>query len=69
VTESQRVAEGRWIPPLISFVKAKAQKIGGNFRLTLSPMSGTRRATHSWCGLLESQLRRGPKPNRKPRKT
>ncbi len=32
VTESHRVAEGRWIPPFdkISLVKATAKKIGGN---------------------------------------
>jgi Flp pilus assembly protein TadG len=57
VTESQRVAEGRWIPPFdkIRFVKGKAQKIGGNNRLTSSPMSGTPRATHAWRDFLQNQ--------------
>lgn len=57
VTESQRVAEGRWIPPFdkVRFVNGKAQKIGGNVRLTSSPMSGTPRATHAWRDFLQNQ--------------
>lgn len=49
-TETERVTEGRFILPMekIRFVKAKPQKIGGNIRVTSTPMSGTPRATLGW---------------------
>jgi len=50
ITETGRVAEGRWIPPFdkVRFVKGRPQKIGGNVRLTATAMSGTPRATLAW---------------------
>jgi hypothetical protein len=57
VTETDRVAEGRWIAPFdkIRFVKARAQKIGGNIRVTSTPMSGTPRAMLAWRDFLQNQ--------------
>lgn len=57
VTETDRVAEGRWIPPFdkIRFVKQKPQKIGGNIRVTSEAMSGTPRATLCWRDFLQNQ--------------
>ncbi len=57
VTETDRVAEGRWIPPFdkIRFVKGRAQKIGGNIRVTNTAMSGTPRATLCWRDFLQNQ--------------
>lgn len=57
VTETDRVAEGRWVPPFekIRFVKGRAQKIGGNIRLTATAMSGTPRALHAWRDFLQNQ--------------
>lgn len=57
VTESQRVAEGRWIAPLekTRFVKGRPQKIGGNVRVTSTAMSGTPRALHAWRDFLQNQ--------------
>lgn len=50
VTESDRVAEGRWILPFDKsrFVHGRPQKIGGNVRVTSTAMSGTPRATLCW---------------------
>ena len=57
VTETDRVVEGRWIPPFdkVRFVKGRPQKIGGNIRITASAMSGTPRATHCWRDFLTNQ--------------
>src|SRR5579862_8789159 len=57
VTESDRVVEGRWILPFdkIRFVKGRPQKIGGNVRVTSTPMSGTPRATLCWRDFLQNQ--------------
>ena len=57
VTESDRVVEGRWILPFdkVRFVKGRPQKIGGNIRITNSPMSGTPRAIHAWRDFLQNQ--------------
>lgn len=54
VTETRRVAEGRWIPPFdkIRFVKGRPQKIGGNIRITTTAMSGTPRALLCWRDFL-----------------
>src|SRR5579875_2300415 len=56
VTETKRVAEGRWIPPQnkIRFVKGRPQKIGGNVRVTSSPMSGSPRAILAWRDFLQN---------------
>lgn len=56
VTETKRVAEGRWIPPQnkIRFVKGRPQKIGGNVRVTSSPMSGAPRAILAWRDFLQN---------------
>ena len=50
VTESERVAEGRWILPFdkIRFVHGRPQKVGGNIRVSSTAMSGTPRATLCW---------------------
>jgi hypothetical protein len=50
VTESSRVAEGRWIAPYdkVRFVKGRPQKIGGNVRVTSQAMSGSPRSTLCW---------------------
>jgi hypothetical protein len=57
VTESDRVVQGRWILPFdkVRFVKGRPQKIGGNVRVTNSPMSGTPRAIHAWRDFLQNQ--------------
>lgn len=57
VTETERVVEGRWILPFdkIRFVKAQAQKLGGNIRVTSQAMSGTPRATLCWRDFLQNQ--------------
>lgn len=57
VTETERVVQGRWIPPFdkIRFVKARAQKVGGNIRVTATPMSGTPRALLAWRDFLQNQ--------------
>ncbi len=57
VTESQRVAEGRWVAPMekTRFVKGRPQKIGGNIRLTSTAMSGAPRATMCWRDFLQNQ--------------
>lgn len=56
VTESDRVAEGRWILPFdkIRFVHGRPQKIGGNVRATSTAMSGTPRATLCWQDYLQN---------------
>jgi hypothetical protein len=56
VTESDRVADGRWILPFdkIRFVHGRPQKIGGNVRLTSTAMSGTPRATLCWQDYLQN---------------
>lgn len=56
VTESDRVVEGRWIAPFekIRFVKSKAQKIGGNIRVSSTAMSGTPRALMAWRDFLQN---------------
>lgn len=55
-TESQRVAEGRWILPMdkVRFVRGRPQKIGGNARVTSTAMSGTPRATLCWQDFLQN---------------
>lgn len=55
-TESERVAEGRWIPPMdkVRFVRGKPQKLGGNSRITSTAMSGTPRATLCWQDFLQN---------------
>lgn len=57
VTESDRVVEGRWIAPFdkIRFVKGRAQKLGGNVRLTSVAMLGTPRATLCWRDFSQNQ--------------
>jgi hypothetical protein len=56
VTESDRVAEGRWILPFdkIRFVHARPQKVGGNIRISSTAMSGTPRATLCWQDFLQN---------------
>lgn len=56
-TETDRVAEGRWVLPFdkIRFVKGRPQKIGGNVRVTSTAMSGTPRATLCWRDFLQNQ--------------
>ncbi len=56
VTESDRVAEGRWILPYdkVRFVHARPQKIGGNIRVSSTAMSGTPRATLCWQDYLQN---------------
>jgi hypothetical protein len=56
VTESDRVADGRWILPFdkIRFVHGRPQKVGGNIRVTSTPMSGTPRATLCWNDFLQN---------------
>ncbi len=55
-TESARVAEGRWIPPMdkVRFVRGRPQKIGGNIRITSTAMTGTPRATLCWQDYLQN---------------
>src|SRR5882724_2225638 len=49
LTESKRGAEGHYIASRnIRFVKAKAQKTGGNVRAVVTPTSGVPRALHAW---------------------
>jgi hypothetical protein len=50
VTETGRVAEGRWILPFdkIRFRRGRPEKIGGSTKLTSTAMSGTPRATFCW---------------------
>lgn len=56
VTESQRVAEGRWIfTEKTRFVHGRLQKVGGNIRVTSVPMFGTPRATLAWRDFLQNQ--------------
>ena len=57
VTESDRVVQGRWILSFdkVRFVNGRPQKIGGNVRVTNSPMSGTPRAIHAWRDFLQNQ--------------
>src|SRR5258707_10379968 len=57
VTETERISEGRWILPVekIRFVKRQAQKIGGNVRVTSTPMVGTARATLCWRDFSQNQ--------------
>src|SRR5580765_6928691 len=56
VTESQRVAEGRWVLPIdkVRFHHGRPQKIGGNIRLSSTAMSGTPRATLAWQDFLQN---------------
>jgi hypothetical protein len=56
VTESGRVAEGRWVLPYdkIRIVHGRPQKIGGNVRVTSTAMSGTPRATLCWQDFLQN---------------
>ena len=55
-TESDRVAEGRWVLPMdkVRFVHGRPQKIGGNTRITSTAMSGTPRATLCWQDFLQN---------------
>lgn len=57
VTETNRVAEGRWVPPMekIRFVRGRPQKLGGNVRVTSTAMSGTPRAMLAWRDFLQNQ--------------
>lgn len=49
LTETGRVAEGRWIASSkIRFVKGLPQKLGGNLAITTVPTSGQPRASHAW---------------------
>ena len=49
LTETGRVAEGRWIASInIRFVKGRPQKLGGNLRITSEATSGQPRASHAW---------------------
>lgn len=56
VTESNRVAEGRWVLPMekTRFVHGRPQKIGGNTRVTSTAMSGTPRATLCWQDFVQN---------------
>jgi hypothetical protein len=55
-TESLRAVEGRWVPPMdkVRFVKGRAQKHGGNVRLTSTPMSGTPREILCWRDFVQN---------------
>ena len=57
VTETLRVAAGRWVAPYekLRFVKGKPQKIGGNIRVTSTPVFGTPRALLAWRDFLQNQ--------------
>lgn len=49
LTETERVAEGRWIGLMnIRFVKALPQKLAGNVRAVVTPTSGVPRSMHAW---------------------
>lgn len=49
LTESNRVAEGRYIASRnVRFVKGRPQKLGGNERSVSEPTSGQPRALHAW---------------------
>lgn len=49
LTETDRVAEGRWIASRnIRFVKGRPQKTGGNVRAVVTPTSGVPRSVHAW---------------------
>src|SRR5271168_3775786 len=56
VTETSRVAEGRWILPFdkVRFVRGRPQKIGGSTRVSSTAMSGTPRATLCWQDFLQN---------------
>jgi len=56
VTETARVAQGRWILPFdkIRFRRGRPEKIGGSVRATSTAMSGTPRATHCWQDFLQN---------------
>ena len=57
VTDSLRVTEGRWVPPYdkIRIYHGRAQKIGGNVRVTSVAMHGTPRATLCWRDFNQNQ--------------
>lgn len=57
VTESSREAAGRWVAPYdkLRFVKGRPQKIGGNIRVTATPMLGSPRALIAWRDFLQNQ--------------
>ena len=49
LTETGRVAEGRWIASTkVRFVKGRPQKLGGNLVTTTEAVSGQGRASHAW---------------------
>lgn len=49
LTETERVAQGRWVASLnMRFVKGLPQKIGGNVRAVSQPTDGVPRALHAW---------------------
>ena len=49
LTESDRVAQGRWIASVnVRFVKGLPQKIGGNTNAVITPTDGVPRALHAW---------------------
>jgi hypothetical protein len=55
LTESKRVAEGRYIASQnIRFVKGRPQKLGGNVVITSTPTSGQPRASHAWRDNLQN---------------
>jgi hypothetical protein len=56
VTETSRMAEGRWILPFdkVRFVRGRPQKIGGSTRVSSTAMSGTPRATLCWQDFLQN---------------
>jgi hypothetical protein len=56
ITETDRVAEGRWIPPFdkVRFVHMRPQKMGGNRRVTSTAMNATARCTLAWLDFLQN---------------
>lgn len=57
VTDSDRVAEGRWVLPMdkIRIENGRPQMLGGNIRISNTAMSGTPRATHAWRDFSQNQ--------------
>lgn len=55
--ESARSAKGRYVDGNnVRFVNGKAEKMGGNVRLTTAPMVGVPRGSRAWNDLLSRQL-------------
>ena len=49
LTESERIAEGRWIASDgVRWVRGRAQKNGGNVRAVSTPTLGVPRIAHAW---------------------